>query len=293
MPLRARTRSAAFLVLLALLFVGAGERLPAQVATTDRVENALINGAIGSVSAAVAAALAGKDPWKALLPGFGGGLALSAGRQVAGLGFTGAGALGRQISAAGISVIHSAARDTLVLLVPLGPVTLSLRPHAYDGVHPRVNLLEVAALVYYALDDRTTFDPVATLSSIAPSFRLPTTSFETSEGDAYGQMVLGTIVLGAYDPYLFPYTRKDIVLAHESIHVLQLDYFNQIVGLPLERTLVRRLFGDAPLGRYVDLGLLGPLAAMAFHSQVDYGRRPWEREAVLLSEGRSGRDRER
>ncbi|HEV2131450.1 MAG TPA: hypothetical protein VGR27_10130 [Longimicrobiaceae bacterium] len=275
---------AALLVLL-LLLAAAPARLAAQVPPGDRVENALINGAIGGVSAAVGAALTGKNPWKALLPGFGGGVAVAAGRQVAGLGFGGSGLLGRQISAAGISVIHSAARDSLLLLVPLGPVTFSVRPRDYDGIHPRVNLLEVAAVLYYALDSETSFDPRATLLSGAPAFRMPTVSFQVGDGTAYGQMILGTIVLGAYDPDLFPHTRNDVVLAHESIHVLQLDYFNQVAGLPLERALLRRLFGGAPLTRYLDIGLLGPLSAMAFHSQVEYKRRPWEREAEVLTQG--------
>ncbi|MGI9180262.1 MAG: hypothetical protein ACR2H9_07175 [Longimicrobiaceae bacterium] len=280
-----RNSPAALLVLLLLLAAGP-PRLAAQVPASERVENAVINGAIGAVSAAVGAALTGKTPWDALLPGFGGGVAVSAGRQVAGLGFGGSGLLGRQISAAGISVIHSAARDSLLLLMPIGPVTFSVRPRDYDGFHPRVNLLEVAALVYYTLDSEAKLDVGATLSSGAPAFRMPTVSFPTRDGAAYGQMILGTIVLGAYDPDLFPHTRNDVVLAHESIHVLQLDYFNQVAGLPLERALLRRLFGDAPLTRYVDIGLFGPLAAMAFHSQVEYSRRPWEREADVLSQGR-------
>lgn len=285
---RLRTAPAAVLVLLLLLAAGP-PRLAAQVPASERVENAVINGAIGAVSAAVGAALTGKNPWDALLPGFGGGVAVAAGRQVAGLGFGGSGLLGRQISAVGISVIHSAARDSLLLLVPLGPVTFSVRPRDYDGIHPRVNLLEVAALVYYTLDSDAKLDAGATLASGAPAFRMPTVSFQVGDGTAYGQMILGTIVLGAHDPDLFPHTSRDVVLAHESIHVLQLDYFNQVVGLPLERAMLRRLFGDAPLTRYVDIGLLGPLSAMAFHSQVEYQRRPWEREAVVLT----GRHRER
>ncbi len=272
--------------LLLTLWAGGAAPLRAQTAASDRLENALINGALGSVSSAVTAAVAGKNPWKAIVPGFAGGAAMSAGKQLAGLGFPGAGLVGRQVSAAGISVIHWAALDTPVLLLPLGPLTFTLRPLAFDGVHPRLNVLELGSLVYFALDPENRWDVGATLASAAPVFRRPTVSFETSEGTAYGQMVLGTIVLGAYDPSLYPGTGADVVLAHESVHVLQLDFFNQVIALPPERAVLRRLFGEVGVLRYVDFGLLGPAAAMAFHSLVEYGERPWEREATLLSEGR-------
>src|SRR5687767_13180382 len=84
----------------------------------DRVAHLAVNGALGGFSAAMFALARGKNPWRAALEGFGGGVVMGAGKQIAGKAFDGAGLVGRQLSSLGTSVVRSASEDTTVLIVP-------------------------------------------------------------------------------------------------------------------------------------------------------------------------------
>ena len=63
----------------------------------DRVAHLAVNGALGGFSAGMYALVRGKNPWRAALMGFGGGVVMGGGKQLAGAGFYGSGLLGRQL----------------------------------------------------------------------------------------------------------------------------------------------------------------------------------------------------
>src|SRR5688572_32885115 len=94
----------------------------------DRAAHLAVNGALGGFSAAMFALARGKNPWRAALVGFGGGVAMGLGKQVAGETFDGAGLLGRQLAAMGTSIVRTASEDTTVVIVPVGPMTFEIRP---------------------------------------------------------------------------------------------------------------------------------------------------------------------
>jgi hypothetical protein len=250
----------------------------------DRAAHLAINGAIGSFSAAMVALATGKDPWRAALQGFGGGVALGAGKQIAGNRFDGAGLVGRQIAAFGTSLVRSATADTLVLLVPVGPMTLEIRPSAVDRVRPRVNVVSAGTMLYYIIRDDTRIDWNATLSSGAPVFRFPTETVSTRDGVIFGRMDFGTIVLGARPPIMD--LQRHLTLPHESIHIAQYDFLDHALALPPERAILRKLGVGEGFLRHVDLGVISVLLAGVLQMQMDYDDRPWEREAVILTEGR-------
>ena len=250
----------------------------------DRAAHLAVNGALGGFSAAMFALARGKNPWRAALMGFGGGVVMGAGKQVAGRRFDGAGLIGRQLAALGTSVVRSASEDTTVLIVPVGPMTFEVRPAAADRVRPRVNLVSTGTVLYYVIRDDTRIDVSASLSAGAPVFRFPTETVATRDGIIFGRMDFGTIVLGATPSVLD--AQRRMTLPHEAIHVVQYDFLDQALSLPPERAILRKLGLSPGFLRHVDLGAISVMLAGVLQMHMDYEDRPWERESVILTEGR-------
>lgn len=261
---------------------------PEEVATPltprGRAAHLAVNGALGGFSAAMFALVRGKNPWRAAFMGFGGGVALGVGKQVAGRRFDGSGLIGRQLAAFGTSVVRTASEDTMLFIVPAGPMTLEVRPGAVERVRPRVNLVGTATVLYYVIRADTRFDMRSTLSAGAPVFRFPTETVTTRDGIIFGRMDFGTIVLGS-PPSVLDAQRR-LTLPHESIHILQYDFLDQALALPPERAILRKLGAGTGFLRHVDVGAISVLLAGVLQMHMDYDDRPWEREAVLLTEGR-------
>jgi hypothetical protein len=264
------------------------EPLPEQVlghlSGGERVAHLAVNGALGGFSAAMFALARGKNPWRAALKGVGGGVVMGAGKQVAGKRFDGSGLIGRQLASLGTSVVRSASEDTTVVILPLGPMTFEIRPSAVDRVRPRVNLVAATTLAYYVIRADTRVDLGATFSAGAPVFRFPTETVSTRDGIIFGRMDFGTIVLGATPTILD--TQRRMTLPHESIHIVQYDFLEQALSLPPERAILRKLGVGEGFLRHVDIGAISVMLAGVLQMHMDYEDRPWEREAVILTEGR-------
>lgn len=250
----------------------------------DRVAHLAVNGALGGFTAGMYALARGKNPWRAALAGIGGGVIMGTGKQVAARRFDGAGLLGRQLSAVGTSLVRVASEDTLLILMPLGPMTFEVRPRATDRVRPRFNLVGTGTVLYYAIRGDTRFDLASSLSAGAPVFRFPTQTVSTRDGVIFGRMDFGTIVMGA-DPIVWDQRRR-MTLPHEAVHVIQYDYLEHALTLPPERALLRMLGVSERIRRHVDVGLVSVMLAGVLQMHMDYDDRPWEREAVILTEGR-------
>ena len=259
------------------------EPVATPLTTQDRAAHLAVNGALGGFTAAMFALVRGKNPWRAAFMGFGGGVALGVGKQVAGKRFDGSGLIGRQLAAFGTSVVRSASEDTMLFIVPVGLMTVEVRPRAVDRVRPRVSLVGTATVLYYVIRSDTRFDMRATLSAGAPVFRFPTETVTTRDGIIFGRMDFGTIVLGSPPSALDE--RRRMTLPHESIHILQYDFLDQALTLPPERAILRKLGVGPGFLRHVDLGATSVLLAGVLQMHMDYEDRPWEREAVLLTEG--------
>ena len=260
------------------------EHIRAPLSGRDRVAHLAVNGALGGFSAAMFALARGKNPWRAAVVGFGGGVTMGAGKQLAGRRFDGAGLLGRQLAAVGTSVVRSASEDTIVAILPVGPMTFEIRPSAVDRVRPRVNLMSTATVLYYVIRADTRIDVGASLAAGTPVFRFPTETVTTRDGIIFGRMDFGTIVLGTASSELEE--RQRMTLPHESIHVVQYDFLEQALSLPPERAILRKLGASEGFVRHVDLGIISVMLAGVLQMHMDYDDRPWEREAVILTEGR-------
>ena len=209
---------------------------------------------------------------------------MGAGKQVASRPFDGAGLVGRQLAAVGTSVVRSASEDTMLVLVPMGPVTLEVRPRAVDRVRPRVNLVAAGTVLYYVIRADTRIDLGATLSAGTPVFRFPTETVSTRDGIIFGRMDFGTIILGTPVSALDEVRR--MTLPHESIHIVQYDFLEHALSLPPERAILRKLGVGEGFLRHFDIGAVSVVLAGVLQMQMNYNDRPWEREAVFLTEGR-------
>ncbi len=182
-----------------------------------------------------------------------GGGVVYLGKRTSAARFTAAGLIGRELGAVGSSITRSAAfgtglLDTLVL--PVGPARIYLpRGGAPGRWSVRLDLTETTGLIYALQESRLAFDLGRTLSSGVPVFTSPRL-FRSSGEIADGVSASGYVALsygeGPVDPR---------VLGHERVHVVQADFLNIAMGLPLEDWVARKVRVRAlPVVRWVDFG---------------------------------------
>lgn len=211
-----------------------------------------------------------------------GGSVHYAGMRISAERFDGAGLLGRQVSAAGVSMVRNASdgRDLLErLFVPLGP--LHLYVDLADGVRvqPKVNLAALTVLLSAAAEPEFTWDAGASLSAGAPVFRAHTRTLRSDGTPVNGQVNAGSIFVGNVPDRFLPR-----ILAHERVHVLQGDWMFLAWSEPAEAWLVDQV----PLGngvyRYVDIGITAPMVRAAVYDlfDVSYESKLHEIEADFL-----------
>jgi hypothetical protein len=226
-----------------------------------RARNLAANAAIGAAVSGVRAAVRRRPVAPALARGLAGGVALGAGKQLAARRFGGAGAVGRLVTAAGVAAVYTAPGDSLAAFLPVGPVTVELRPGARDRVRPRVNGWTTAVLLVALFDANSRLDAGASLDAGAVVFRRRSGAMPWGEGEL-GFAFPGVVFVSdrAED------AARRLVVAHEAVHVQQWDAYHAAVTRDAERALVGRVPGGARVLRW-----------------LPYARQPWEREAFWLS----------
>lgn len=246
-----------------------------------------VNALIGGLSAGVSQAIRGGSFQDGFTRGAAGGAVAFGGRWVAVENFPGAGFLGRQLSAAGVSVVRNAGegRSSLSrLAVPLGPLSLYvLRDSATTRVDARLDLHGTTWLLAALADDRIVLDGLATISAGAPVFRSPRHRLGSDGFHPRGLEIGGLILLGS-DADNLP--GRD-VLAHERVHVLQYDFMQEVWGDPIEAWIGGVLPGGDTILRFIRPGVLAPgfVGGVTRLFDIEWADRPWEIEAEYL-EGR-------
>ena len=259
----------------------------AQVSTNARVSNLAANAAIGAVIAVARSLLDGHGMTRPALLGAVGGAVQGAGRQVVAGGATASGLLGREISALGISLTYSAGSDSLILIAPIGLITLEIRPHTENQVRARVSLVDLALVASALTDGHSRFDVGSSLSAGLPVFSRALHDRTVGYGEPNTYVEAGYFQVGViYLADEFSPARRREALRHETVHLLQWDAYSQLVAFPAERAIVRQVPGGKTLSRFLDLGALGPPVAILLAQQIPYEQRPWEREAYMLTTGR-------
>lgn len=211
-----------------------------------------------------------------------GGAISYGGRRLSVEDFSGAGLLGRQLSAVGASVVRNASEGAPVLsrlALPLGPVVVVVDRRRRTSVSAEVDATGAGVLIAAFLDDRLELDGGASLSAGAPVFRTPGYRLGSDGYHPTGKMLAGLILLG-HGAGSRP--GQDI-LAHEQVHVLQYDFGQEIWGDPLESWIADRIGVPASL-RFVRPGvatfvLRGSIVGLFDLSWED---RIWEIEAEYL-----------
>lgn len=256
----------------------------AQVPVHSRASDALVNVAIGGVTGALTAVMHHTSVWTGLQRGSAGGLVMAAGKQFVDLRFHGAGFVGREISGVGISLVAAGGDSAIDYLLPVGPATIVILPNR--RLDWRLNISESVSTIGLMISPNTRLDLSRSLYAAAPVYRDRRWHFgESGEFEHAGAEGLGTIRLApeALGPgRLF----RDEVLAHETIHVLQEDFVNDAIGLPIERALLRKTQLGRRFARHLDIGLLIPISLQIIAPELPYQHRPWEQEAFSLTGGK-------
>jgi hypothetical protein len=267
-------RAAALLVLLA----SAATPAAGQISGEERVAHVAINSALGALTAGVRQSICGCRSWSGLAQGAAGGAAMGVGKQLAGQQFSGNGLVGRQLHALGISAIASASHDHLLLLFPLGPLTLEVRPGEEKLLRARLDVTDLAVLAAASLDGEMRLDWSSTFAAGAPVL------LHSRHGLAMGHEANGFAFLGTVFilEHIGPADRRSLV-SHEAIHVLQWDAFRQLATHPAERVVSGSIPGFRRVAAHLDIGLLAPASVFLIGSVIPYRRQPWEREAYLLT----------
>jgi hypothetical protein len=254
-----------------------------------------VNATLGAATAALARLTSPGDPHRrdAVLKGMGwgalGGSLSFAGKFVASGGARHGGIAGRQIAAVGSSIVHGAAFGSSALeqvVVPLGPIRLYARTaEAGDSgrtvlgrkVRAKLDAAGFLGLTYELARSDSRFDVAESLRSGAPVFQ----SANVPTGAVYrgGEQYLGVVWL-IRDP-----DRRDLVLRHERVHVIQYDQRFIFWGARLDQAVLGSFRHGERIARWIDLGLIEMPWAAATRG-MGYERRPAEREAHLLSEER-------
>lgn len=233
--------------------------------------NALLGGSVAGL-----AALLRDDP---VVPSFargaGGGAIAFAGKRTAAQEGFGRGILGRQITSVGSSITGNAVAgrgslDRLALSV--GPAR-GYFGRDVEGVHLRLDVLALAAVAWFAVDGGRI--------DVHESLSFGTVVFHGNESRGFP----GTI---SHRPHSMYPPRE--VLAHEQVHVLQLDQSFLSLGRPLEDWAANRF---PRLGSVLDrLEFNLPVLAATVGAATwiwDYPEYPWEWEAELLQSAGAGR----
>ena len=251
----------------------------------EHAATAAANAALGGLTAGVLRRVRGGSFREGFWAGAAGGALVYAGKRVAVQRWDGAGLLGRELAAVGASVTWNASSGRGAfdrVMLPVGPVRLYLRADSGLRVTPKLDVAAVVATAVVATRPRTGVDWGESLSSGALVFRRldPDGTVEWE-----GAQVAGVVVIRerpSFVPHDGAEPSPDDALAHERVHVLQQDQVYLLWGAPLEDALVRGSRRGQAIRRHLDFGtdvlLLGVGVAA-----IDYGSRPWEREAYFLS----------
>jgi hypothetical protein len=238
-----------------------------------------LNAAIGGATSGLFALARGYPVLPAIGKGMAGGTVAFAGRAISGQDGSGAGFVGREVSAVGASMIANASDGRGILsrvALPLGPITLHIEHDSTTSLRAAVDVLATIFTAYAIAHPDFSFDWSASMSAGVPVFHAPTVQ---EDRNWRGGMVAGTILLRFDRDH--PEWRQ--IRAHEQVHIGQHDLSARIWGEPLEAWLLGLLPRGDRVARHTDLGLDFLLWAGLHFLVSDHRAVPWEREARLLA----------
>ena len=249
------------------------------------------NAAIGALTGAVLQKLRGGSFKDGFVRGALGGSVSYVGKRVAVQDFWGAGLLGREFNALGVSMVRNASDGVPTLshlYLPLGPLPVRATFDLTHGfrVQPQLDIAATAWLTTGLLGSHLILNLAESFSSGAPVFEAEGRWLVDSEHSVLAYAVSRSVFLG--DPGLYrgaPPPRAH-VLAHERVHVLQQDFVLTAWSDPFARVALNRFGAGRWMQRYVAVDALAWVVGTA--SRLMYGanwgeRFPTESEARFLT----------
>jgi hypothetical protein len=247
------------------------------------------NALLGGITGGLSQRMGGGSFSDGFTRGFLGGAVVYAGKRVAVERFPGAGLVGREVAAVGVSMVDNAGAgrgtfERLVLPVWIG--RLYIEPHAQGGgarITPRLDAMATFWTVHGLVVDELRFDFGSTVSAGTPVFRTDNLLI-VSGGDrshAAGVTAAGVLYLAdipAYGEFWGPR-----VFSHERVHMLQMDQIFFQWTRPLERAALGVVPGGEWLRRHVDINLSTELLSLLTIPFPEHRHRPWELEANFLA----------
>lgn len=253
-------------------------------AWTGELAAAGANALLGGLSAGVMHKLNGGSFSDAFVRGFAGGAVIYGGKRIAAERFGGAGLVGREVAAVGISMVRNAGDGIGVfdrIVLPLGPVRLYARTG--ERLRLRPDLTAVGWLVWGILEPELQIDAGMSISAGTPVF-LTDNRILLADGDsthAGGVVMSGLVYLADVPAFGRDYARR--VFEHERIHVIQNDQIFLTMTDPLEDAVIGRIPFLQHTVKYVDINLASVFINALGSRIPKHLDRPWETEAIFFS----------
>lgn len=243
------------------------------------------NAVLGGLTAGVTRRLAGGSFGDAFLRGLLGGSAVYAGKRIAAERFDGAGLIGRQIAAAGTSMVRNAGSGVHPfdrLLIPFGPFRLDLSPRAGHW-SVRTDAVALGWIVYGIAESELELDWLRSLGAGTAVFHTRGTviSFDGEEAHAAGVTNAGVIYVADVPAYGERVYQRS--LAHERIHVLQQDFIAAAWTDPLVDALLGRTAPTRLARAHISVNLSTELLRTLGRLFPQHDDRPWEIESIFFA----------
>lgn len=253
---------------------------------TGHVAAAGVNAAVHGLTAGIWAVVQGRDFSDAFALGAAGGALTYAGKAMVGQRWDGAGLLGRQLAATGVSLSRNAADgvpalDRLVFPVGLGRVYVAWREPR--PVRFRVDAMALGWTVYGIVEEEVALDWGASLSAGAPVFFTDGKLLARDGSGAHAAGVTNAGVVIVADVPVLGRGFRARALAHERAHILQEDQLFLLFTNPAEDQLLRNVPGLVRLEPWVDVNLSTQLIEGLGHVFPEWAERPWELEATFVA----------
>lgn len=241
------------------------------------------NGLLSGLTAGLMQHFRGEPFGDGFVRGLVGGAIAYAGKRVAAERFDGAGLIGRELSAAGASVVRNAGEGLSLferLYLPVGPAWLEVRTGRKKGVTPRLDVAAAAWLAYAIAEPELEFDVGASFSSGSFVFRTDGKLLRLGDDDhAAGLTNAGIVYLADVPAYGEAFRKR--AMAHERIHILQEDQLAILWTDPAVRWAVDRVGVPASPNRFLTWNLSAELLGILSGFITNHRDRPWELEATF------------
>jgi hypothetical protein len=199
--------------------------------------------------------------------------------------FSGAGLLGREISALGGSIVRNASDGVGTLdrfILPAGVARVYWQRSAERPLQIKLDPVAIGWTIYGIVEPELELNFERTLSAGTPVFQ--TNDKIISFGDnahAGGVTEAGVIFLSDVSQWGDPFLQR--AFAHERVHTLQMDniFLNWIE--PQDDRLLNLVPGGSMASRWIDVNVSAQILRLLSNAFDRHRDRPWEVEAIYLT----------